>query len=55
MKIVTQYDPPPVPSRNWDWSAIDDSTYDGAPDGHSPIGYGPTEQAAINDLLDQLD
>lgn len=24
MKIVTAYDPPPIPMRQFDWSAIDD-------------------------------
>lgn len=51
MKIVTHHDPKPIPSRAFDWSAVDDSTYDG--DG--PIGYGATESAAIEDLKNQLD
>jgi hypothetical protein len=51
MKIKTEYWAKPIASRNFDWSAIDDNTYDG----HGwAIGYGPTEQAAINDLLEQL-
>ena len=51
MKIVTAYDPPPIPMRDWDWSAFDDETYDY----DSPIGYGATEQAAIDDLLEQIE
>ena len=34
------------------WTAVDDSTYDGP---GCPIGAGPTEAAAIADLMDQLD
>lgn len=45
---------PPIPIRQFDWSAIDDDTYDGADDSSCPIGTGPTEQAAIDDLLDKL-
>jgi hypothetical protein len=50
--IITTYDPPPIPFRGCDWSAIDDRTYDGP---GSPIGYGRTEDEAIADLLSQLD
>lgn len=52
MKIVTHFDPKPVPIRCWDWSAVDDDTYDG--EGCS-IGYGATEQAAIDDLKAQIE
>lgn len=34
-----------------EWSAIDDNTYDGL---GSLIGWGRTEQAAIDDLLCQI-
>jgi hypothetical protein len=51
MKIITDYDPKPGPTTRFDWSAIDDATYDG----HSPIGYGPTEQQTIEDLLAQVE
>lgn len=53
MKIVTSYDYPPIPDRSCDWSAIDEDTYDGAPDTHPacPIGRGATEAEAIADLL----
>lgn len=48
--IITTYDPKPIPDRRFDWSAIDDNTYDG----HGCcIGYGATEQETIDDLADQ--
>lgn len=34
------------------WTAIDDSTYDGP---GSALGVGRTEQEAIDDLLEQLE
>ena len=55
MKISTEYWAKPIPDRRFDWSAIDDDTYDGAEDSHCPIGYGPTEAAAIADLLEQME
>ena len=51
MKITTSYDPKPIPERYWDWGAIDSDTYDY----DSPIGYGSTEQEAIDDLTEQLE
>lgn len=45
-KIVTKYDPPPIPWRDADWSAVFDD-YDLG----SPIGHGKTEADAINDLM----
>ena len=51
MKIETKYVYPPIPIRRFDWSAIDADTYDG----EGPIGFGATEQAAIDDLISQLD
>lgn len=48
-RIVTKYDPPPIPDRQFDWSAVEDS-YDLG----SPIGYGRTEEDAIADLKEQL-
>jgi len=50
MRIITSYDPPPIPMRCCDWSAIDDDTYDY----DQPVGYGATEQEAIDDLLDKI-
>ena len=51
MKIVTRYDPPPIPPRCFDWCAVDDDTYEGG----CPIGYGATEQEAIDDLQEQIE
>ncbi len=53
--IRTDYWAKPIPLRQFDWTAVDDDTYDGAPDSHCPIGYGATEQDAIDDLLIQID
>lgn len=53
MKIKTHYDPPPIPLRQFDWTAIDDETYGGEPS--DPIGRGATEKEAIDDLLEQLE
>lgn len=55
MKIITDYWMKPIPIRNFDWSAVDDDTYDGAPDAHSPIGHGATEADAIADLLERIE
>ena len=46
MKIVTSEQ---IPGH---WVAVDDDTYDGP---GSPIGSGSTEQAAIDDLMEQLE
>jgi hypothetical protein len=45
-KIITKYDPPPIPFRECDWSAV----FDGYDLG-DPVGHGLTEQDAIDDLL----
>lgn len=52
MKIKTAFVYPPIPIRHFDWSAIDEETYDGP---GCPVGYGATEQEAIDDLLAQVD
>ena len=52
MKIKTSFDYPPIPIRNFDWSAWDDETYDGE---GCPMGHGKTEQEAIADLLEQTE
>jgi hypothetical protein len=52
VKIVTKYAPPPIGSRAFDWSALDDDTYDGE---GSPVGFGATEEEAIADLKGQLE
>lgn len=51
MKIKTFYDPPSIPMRCSDWQAIDDDTYDY----DQPVGYGATEQEAIDDLIWKLE
>lgn len=58
VKIHTNFDYPPIPVRDMDWSAVTDN-YDADCDedgffSTSPCGRGPTEQDAITDLLDQL-
>lgn len=50
MKIVTKYDPPPISDRDHDWSAC----LEGASE-DDPVGFGPTEQAAIEDLKIELE
>jgi hypothetical protein len=45
-KIVTSHIFPPIPDRSMDWCAY----YDGEEE-RGDYGYGPTEQAAINDLI----
>ncbi len=44
-KIITRYDPPPIPVRDCDWTA----TLEGYDIG-DPIGTGATESDAIADL-----
>jgi hypothetical protein len=52
VKIRTEYVYPPIPIRDFDWSAVDDDTYDGE---GCPIGHGRTEEAAIADLMEQIE
>jgi len=47
-QIITSYECPPIPSREYDWSASREDW-----DWGDLIGYGPTEQDAIDDLLEQ--
>lgn len=59
-RIKTDFWMKPGPSRQFDWSAIDDNTYDCDCDqdgffSTSPIGYGATEQEAIDDLIAQIE
>lgn len=58
MNIRTSCQPFPVPLSER-WQAIDDDTYDCDCDqdgffSRSPMGTGPTREAAIADLLEQL-
>jgi len=47
-KITTIHDCLPIPVRDYDWSASREDWDKG-----DLIGYGRTEQEAINDLLEQ--
>lgn len=51
MKIRTENVFPPISLRQFDWSAVDDDTYEPG----CPIGWGATEVEAIRDLMDQLE
>ncbi|MFK4647182.1 hypothetical protein ABIF96_005756 [Bradyrhizobium ottawaense] len=59
VKIHTNFDYPPIPVRDMDWSAVtDDYDCDCDADGFfsfSPVGHGGTEQEAIADLLEQME
>lgn len=54
--IKTFYWQPPIPMRQFDWSAYDTDTYDGAPDSGNrhQVGYGRTEEEAVADLMELL-
>lgn len=56
MNIRTDYWRKPIPTDAYDWSAVDDDTYDGAPDSarRNQVGHGATEEAAIADLMEIL-
>ena len=49
-KIVTSFVYPPIPWRQFDWCAWIDGDEESG-----PYGYGPTEDAAIADLRDELE
>jgi hypothetical protein len=49
IKIKTNFDYPPIPLREFDWSAVTDNYEPG-----HPVGYGRTEDEAVCDLKDQL-
>lgn len=56
-KVITHYDPKPIPVREFDWSAVFDG-YDGGDidevtPSRDPIGYGRTEREAIDDLMEK--
>lgn len=60
MKIRTTHVYPPIPIREFDWSAVDEDTYDADCDqdgffSKSPVGWGATEAEAIADLKEQLE
>jgi hypothetical protein len=52
MKIATDYWLKPIPCRRFDWSAVDDDSYDGE---GCPVGYGETEAEAVADLMEQIE
>jgi hypothetical protein len=61
LKINCNY--PPIPTRKFDYSAIDGNTYDASYEGEdeaghhwksSPVGHGATPEEAVRDLLEQL-
>jgi hypothetical protein len=49
-QIITSFVYPPIPVRDFDWTA----TLDGYEPGEL-VGTGKTEKEAIDDLLEQLD
>ena len=49
-RIETSFVYPPIPIRTCDWQATFDNYEPG-----DPIGWGATEQEAIEDLLAQVD
>lgn len=51
-EILTSYWMKPIPDRSCDWEAVFED-YDGATDSHCPMGFGHTEQEAIEDLLER--
>lgn len=63
MRIKTSCICPPIPTRNYDWSAYDESRYSPCEDPSCEcrtatgniVGYGPTESEAIADLMSQLE
>lgn len=46
--IITEYAPPPIPTRNFDWRAYSE-------DHEENIGFGRTKQEAIDDLQNKID
>lgn len=46
--IITTFVNPPLPINNFDWQAV----YQGY-DEEDPVGYGSTEDEAIEDLLEK--
>lgn len=52
LTIRTERDRAVIIPASHEWCAVDDDTYEGE---GCAIGYGPTEQDAIEDLLWQLE
>ena len=51
MNIRTYYSAKPVPTNKFDWEAVDYDTLDE----DSIVGFGATKEAAIADLLEQIE
>jgi hypothetical protein len=49
-RICTEYVNPPAPLRSFDWAAWVDGREESG-----PIGWGATEQRAVEDLMEQLE
>ena len=47
LNISTHYEYPPIPVRDYDWSAVFDDTYEPG----DVMGIGRTEADAIEDLI----
>jgi hypothetical protein len=54
MNIRTIHICPPIPVRSYDWCAVDNDTFD-EENPATPVGYGPTKEEAIADLLRQIE
>jgi hypothetical protein len=48
--ICVEFAFPPIPVRSFDWAAWIDGTEE-----RGPIGRGATREAAVDDLLEQLE
>lgn len=53
-KIVTDFDPKPIPNRRFDWTATFDG-YDGSEESNEPIGRGATEKEAVGELIEKVE
>ena len=51
MRVKTNFDPKPIPLRQFDWAAWDDDTLDY----DSVMGWGANEEAAIADLQEKME
>lgn len=58
LKVRTDCICPPIPVRDFDWCAVLDDYYDGAPDTphglDTLMGTGINENAAIDDLFERV-
>ena len=61
MKIKTVHVFPPIPLRMFDWQAYDEDTFDVCSDPecscrrNALVGWGSTEEEAIQDLMDKME